>query len=166
MTRMTGGPRTRWSLPRWVMAAVAAGAAGALPPPVWLRRPLAPRHAHEVVPGRGRVPDKQGRLQVDHVQEAQGRTRNPGRWRFWRLRMLGILNCCPRALPHKHDGLVFPLRERLQRRDIVLVVRIGCRISRLASRLLADLAGGQRAPVSPGGAPAPPTPSLTRVTIT
>ena len=48
--------------------------------------------------------------------------------------MLGILNCCPRALPHKHDGLVFPLRERLQRRDIVLVVRIGYRISRLASR--------------------------------
>ena len=45
--------------------------------------------------------------------------------------MLGILNCCPRALPHKHDGLVFPLRERLQRRDIVLVVRIGYRISRL-----------------------------------
>ena len=40
MTRMTGGPRTRWSLPRWVMAAVAAGAAGSLPPPVWLRRPL------------------------------------------------------------------------------------------------------------------------------
>ena len=39
--------------------------------------------------------------------------------------MLGILNCCPRALPHKHDGLVFPLRERLQRGDIVLVVRIG-----------------------------------------
>ena len=55
--------------------------------------------------------------------------------------MLGILNCCPRALPHKHDGLVFPLRERLQRGNLVLVVRrrIGYRISRLASRWLADL---------------------------
>ena len=53
--------------------------------------------------------------------------------------MLGILNCCPRALPRKHDGLVFPLRERLQRGNIVLVVRIGYRISRLAGRWLADL---------------------------
>ena len=51
--------------------------------------------------------------------------------------MLGIRNCCPRALPHKHDGLVFPLRERLQRGSIVLVARIGYRISRLASRWLA-----------------------------
>jgi hypothetical protein len=52
--------------------------------------------------------------------------------------MLGILYCCPRALPRKHDGLVFPLRERLQRGNIVLVVRIGYRISRLAGRWLAD----------------------------
>ena len=50
---MTGGPRTRWSLPRWVVAAVAAGAAGALPAPVWLRRPLAPRQAYEVVVHHG-----------------------------------------------------------------------------------------------------------------